>query len=52
MEPLTVKDYKALTVAQAEQVAETLQANEDPYQWGYVCKGEVVIGRGQVQDER
>ena len=52
MEPLTVKDYKDLTIAQAEQVAETLADTEDPHEWGYVCKDEQVIGRGQVQSER
>lgn len=52
MEPLTIKDYKDLTIQQAEQVAEALKADEDPYAWDYVCKDEQVIGRGQVQDGR
>lgn len=48
MEPLTIKDYKDLTIEQAEKVAEALQADEDPYEWDYVCKDEQVIGRGEI----
>jgi hypothetical protein len=44
-----LKEYKDLSVEQAEKVAETLTEQEDPHEWAYLTKDETVLARGKAE---